>query len=757
MKIETKLATVNIQRNYKRAIYTIISIILCTTLLFTTILVISSLKKGISSSLETEYNDYQIIIRNISTNDFNKIKDKDFIEKIYIQYTDDGELQTLEKPYFINSAQNFNIFIKYTDVKDVCKNSTDIVNTLFINVREASNKVEFNEKLLTMYGLIGVGINGNLICTMQANYSYIVDLLIVLVLVVFSILFIIILYNAFLITINERKKDYAVLRSVGSTEKQILKMIFIEECIIGIIGIIIGGMLSIIFSSVLLHQLNNIMLNSGFTFTLYIDAKYILLSLVIIIINIYISSIIPSVKASSTSIMQNIRNNKQIKYKRKNSFLEKILPIEGKLALRDAKRNRNKYRTIIILLVVCITSYITVNTYIKYEEVTESLVDKYKVDAQISVDTEQNIDYKAILSNYEKEYSDNLKCIEYKMTGLNFLIEPTEAILTNSSDTYDDGKKSENMVVIGLEDTVYRDYIEKAGGNYGDIIIYNNKTIVDINDDFTTTYYSKKAFKEDYNLQISLIATTYMTDSVDYKYQKVNCNTLKNNIILTDHLLEEFSDFTTKYCAPIIFVNMDIFQSINNDVEKYNLSNNNQITKFIWSDVDATYARIKCDNIIGFSNYIENIKQKQNIEIDATYYTLDNQENIIYINIIKLMLNSILLAIIIIGIISTVNILNASLSERKQEFKIISDIGAQKKNIKNILLYEDIYMFLKATIISIIISIPIIYIIVKSMQNIIVLEKLQIPLVSICLFILMLFVMSLIVTITLAKSIKLKK
>ena len=435
MKIETKLATVNIQKNYKRAIYTIISIILCTTLLFTTILVISSLKKGISSSLETEYNDYQIIIRNISTNDFNKIKDKDFIEKIYIQYTDDGELQTLEKPYFINSAQNFNIFIKYTDVKDVCKNSTDIVNTLFINVREASNKVEFNEKLLTMYGLIGVGINGNLICTMQANYSYIVDLLIVLVLVVFSILFIIILYNAFLITINERKKDYAVLRSVGSTEKQILKMIFIEECIIGIIGIIIGGMLSIIFSSVLLHQLNNIMLNSGFTFTLYIDAKYILLSLVIIIINIYISSIIPSVKASSTSIMQNIRNNKQIKYKRKNSFLEKILPIEGKLALRDAKRNRNKYRTIIILLVVCITSYITVNTYIKYEEVTESLVDKYKVDAQISVDTEQNIDYKAILSNYEKEYSDNLKCIEYKMTGLNFLIEPTESRLTNSSDT----------------------------------------------------------------------------------------------------------------------------------------------------------------------------------------------------------------------------------------------------------------------------------------------------------------------------------
>ena len=340
MKIESKLATTNLQKNFKRAIFTIISIILCTTLLFTTIIIISSIKKGITSGLEIEYNDYHIIIRNISTNDFNKIKDKEFIEKIYIQYTNDGELQTLDKPYFINSAQNFNIFIKYTDAKDVCKNSTDIINTLFINIREAYNKVEFNQKLLTMYGLIDVGINDNLICTMQANYSYVVDILIVLVLVVFSILFIIILYNAFLITINERKKDYAVLRSVGSTEKQILKMIFIEECIIGIVGIIIGGILSIICSKVLLHQLNNIMLNSGFTFTLYIDAKYILLSLVIIIVNIYISSIIPSIKASSTSVIQEIRSNKQIRYKRKNSLLEKYLPIEGKLALRNVKRNK---------------------------------------------------------------------------------------------------------------------------------------------------------------------------------------------------------------------------------------------------------------------------------------------------------------------------------------------------------------------------------------------------------------------------------
>lgn len=756
MKIESKLATTNLQKNFKRAIFTIISIILCTTLLFATIIIISSIKKGITSGLEIEYNDYHIIIKNISTNDFNKIKDKEFIEKIYIQYTNDGELQTLDKPYFINSAQNFNIFIKYTDAKDVCKNSTDIINTLFINIREAYNKVEFNQKLLTMYGLIDVGINDNLICTMQANYSYVVDILIVLVLVVFSILFIIILYNAFLITINERKKDYAVLRSVGSTEKQILKMIFIEECIIGIVGIIIGGILSIICSKVLLHQLNNIMLNSGFTFTLYIDAKYILLSLVIIIVNIYISSIIPSIKASSTSVIQEIRSNKQIRYKRKNSLLEKYLPIEGKLALRNVKRNKNKYRTIVILLVVCITSYITVNTYINFEEATASLVDKYDVDAQIYVDAEQNIDYKAFLSNYEKEYNDNLEYIEYKITGLNFLIEPAEAVLADATTDYEDGQKSMNMVLIGLEDSVYMNYIEKIGGNYGNIIIYNNVTIAELNEDFTTTYSFKKAFKEKYKLELSLIATNNLENDTTYTYQKVNCYSLKSNITLTNDLLEEFSDLKTTYYTPIIFVNMDMFQTINEDVESYVPTNNYQIEKFIWSDIDAINIRVKCNNVIGFSNYIENIAQKQNIEISAQYYTLENQEKLIYINIIRLILNSILFAIIIIGIISTVNIINASLSERKREFKVIYSVGARKKDINKILVYEDIYMFVKATIISIIISIPIIYVIIKNMQNIIILDELLIPFTNICLFIIVLFVISLIVTLGLTKTIKLK-
>ena len=74
MKIETKLALNSLKRNKKRTSYTTISLILCTALILTTILLISSIRNGVSENFDTEYNDYHIILKNLSPERFNKIK-----------------------------------------------------------------------------------------------------------------------------------------------------------------------------------------------------------------------------------------------------------------------------------------------------------------------------------------------------------------------------------------------------------------------------------------------------------------------------------------------------------------------------------------------------------------------------------------------------------------------------------------------------------------------------------------------------------
>lgn len=749
MKTELKLTLNNLKSNIKRTLFTIISIMLCSILIFTTTILVSSIKNGIIESSEKEKNDYHVILKDLSNKDFEKIKNKEYIEKIYIQKINDTELTEVDKNYVMkDNEKNLNIYIKYKNVKDVCKYSNDILQTLNISTDEienSKNKCEFNQKLLTIYGIIDVEIETeNYIpkCIARINYSYAIELMIIIIFAAISILFIIILYNAFLITINERKKEYAVLNSIGGTEGQILKMILFEGIIMGAIGIFIGGIISIFSSNVILELLNNILKNTGYNFRFILNIRYIILSLGIIIFNIFISSIIPSIKASTTSVIQGIRNNKQIKH-RKNTVIERILPIEGKVAIKNVKRNKNKYSIIIMLLVICMLSYITINTYIQYEKESAKLINEYDSDAKLSIDSTQNINYKKILKDYENNTGDKIEYTEYKLTGINVLVEPKQALLTNNVTTYNDGKQSMHMVIVGLDDETYNNYIKKLNAQYGDYIIYNKATEILEGRDLVYTNYD--VLKTGINFDLNLISVLNDEENEVNQYKKINNGKLNGNYIITNENIKGFKELQFKYLAPIIFTNMENYNNIQKINSDYNDNEGYEVENWIVSDLDEILIKVKCKNIMNFSSYIDNIVKKQNIGIDAEYYSLENQEKIIYIEIVQLILNIIVISIIIIGIISTINIINASICERKQEFIVLNIVGATEENINKILMFECIYMFLKALMITIVLSIPIIYVIIKYMQNIIIENKLLIPFGKITLFIIGLFIISLII------------
>lgn len=749
MKTELKLTLNNLKSNIKRTLFTIISIMLCSILIFTTTILVSSIKNGIIEISEKEKNDYHVILKDLSNKDFEKIKNKEYIEKIYIQKINDTELTEVDKNYVMkDNEKNLNIYIRYKNVKDVCKYSNDILQTLNISTDEienSKNKCEFNQKLLTIYGIIDVEIETeNYIpkCIARINYSYAIELMIIIIFAAISILFIIILYNAFLITINERKKEYAVLNSIGGTEGQILKMILFEGIIMGAIGIFIGGIISIFSSNVILKLLNNILKNTGYNFRLILNIRYIILSLGIIIFNIFISSIIPSIKASTTSVIQGIRNNKQIKH-RKNTIIERILPIEGKVAIKNVKRNKNKYSIIIMLLVICMLSYITINTYIQYEKESAKLINEYDSDAKLSIDSTQNINYKKILKDYENNTGDKIEYTEYKLTGINVLVEPKQALLTDNVTTYNDGKQSMHMVIVGLDDETYNNYIKKLNAQYGDYIIYNKATEILEGRDLVYTNYD--VLKTGINFDLNLISVLNDEENEVNQYKKINNGKLNGNYIITNENIKGFKELQFKYLAPIIFTNMENYNNIQKINSDYNDNEGYEVENWIVSDLDEILIKVKCKNIMNFSSYIDNIVKKQNIGIDAEYYSLENQEKIIYIEIVQLILNIIVISIIIIGIISTINIINASISERKQEFIVLNIVGATEKNINKILMFECIYMFLKALMITIVLSIPIIYMIIKYMQNIIIENKLLVPFGKINLFIMGLFSISLII------------
>ena len=756
MKIETKLTFNNMKKNIKRTIYTTISIALCAFLIITTLLVATSINNSFNENIDNKYNDYHFVIRNIDWDSFNKIKNKEYINQIYLQENDEGQLYEIDNlPDSFKINDGINIYIKYDNYKKTCAYTNNILQTLNLTLIEAYEKCELNTRLLNSYGLIDVSIDAKEyvdnvpICRVRLNFTYILDIMIAVILLIFSILSIIILYNAFLITINERKKEYAVLNSIGATEGQILKMTFLENIIIGILGIIIGFLISILGSCILLKMLNNIADSTIYNFKLILDIKYIILSFVIIIINIYISSLIPSIRASSTSVIQGIKNNKQIKYKKNNSIFEKYLHIEGKLAFKNSRRNKNKYRIITILLVICMTSYITISTYINYEKVAANLIDEYDVDAELELSENSNKYYKTILDNYVNTSGDKIEYLEYKIMGLFALVEPEDALIAENYRW--DEEKYFPIQIIGLDDKSYNNYITDLNANMGDYIIYNNFIEKEGEEEYIHKYYS--AFKTNYNYNFKIVYCNYINEELEYEI--IDDENLRENFTLTEKLPNGYKEINnTEYIT--IFTNMDSF---NNIEEKINIHPKGINQQNIWRHFGNTsnsgnFVKIKCENIIDFSNYIENIIQTQNIDISANYYSLENQEKIIYTNILELILRTIILTIIIIGIISSINIINASLCEREEEFKALSRLGATKENINKILIYENIYMFIKATIISIILSVPILYKIIKYMEKTIILDKILIPFTNIGIFILLLFIISLIIAIYSAKFIK---
>lgn len=71
---------------------------------------------------------------------------------------------------------------------------------------------------------------------------------------------------------------------------------------------------------------------------------------------------------------------------------------------------------------------------------------------------------------------------------------------------------------------------------------------------------------------------------------------------------------------------------------------------------------------MAFANYMK----ENHDEIYTAYYSLENQEKIVYIQVVNLFLKVIMIAIIIMGVISSINSIQASLTERKQEFDTAS-------------------------------------------------------------------------------------
>lgn len=219
-----------------------------------------------------------------------------------------------------------------------------------------------HDELLRYYGVTpNRGMN---------NFFYLFGGLLIVIIMIGSVLLI---YNAFAISLSERSRQLGMLSSVGATRNQKRRSVLFEGAVIGCISIPLGllagiGGMAVTFK--LIGPLVRQVVAIDIELRCVVTPGMIIIAVLLAILTILVSSWIPAQRASKISPIDSIRQNKDIKLTRKqvrtSRLTRKLFGFEGELALKNLKRNKKSYRITLISLVVSLALFLSVAGYITY-------------------------------------------------------------------------------------------------------------------------------------------------------------------------------------------------------------------------------------------------------------------------------------------------------------------------------------------------------------------------------------------------------
>ena len=278
-----------------------------------------------------------------------------------------------------SESDKLNVYIK---IKDLDKRLETIAKLQGIGDNTYKNLIGSNsaitEKNLSRYEnnkydylynntLLGMQTGDYIDETAKMVYS--VAGIIILVIVLTSVYCI---RNSFDISITEKIKQYGILSSIGATKKQIRKIVFHEAFILGIIsipiGIIIGILFVYIFLKILGLQLGKSLFGMEFIFSTNLYA--IIITIILSCLVLYLSARKSAKKASKLSPLEAIKGSKNLQINSKKlktpKIIKKLFGIGGVLAYKNIKRNKKRYRTTIVSLILSVTLLITAISFSKW-------------------------------------------------------------------------------------------------------------------------------------------------------------------------------------------------------------------------------------------------------------------------------------------------------------------------------------------------------------------------------------------------------
>ncbi len=198
----------------------------------------------------------------------------------------------------------------------------------------------------------------------------------VIILVIIMIASVVLIYNAFGMSLSERTRYLGMLASVGATKTQKRQSVYFEGAVLGAVGIPVGIAAGIVGIAITLKAVGSRIVSTGLlnnietsdiTMKTVVPVWAIIGIVIFSALTIFISSLIPAKKASAVTPIEAIKQSKEFKVKAKKlrspKYIRKIFGYEGELAYKNLKRNGRKSRVITASIALSVVLFLSVNYF----------------------------------------------------------------------------------------------------------------------------------------------------------------------------------------------------------------------------------------------------------------------------------------------------------------------------------------------------------------------------------------------------------
>lgn len=613
-----------------------------------------------------------------------------------------------EKEYTITAILHTNPATKYSSVwrgisedeiksDDICayitlakQNSSaystieDIQNDYKIDVYQA------NEDVLASYLS---GRQGDFLVTMLP--------IVLVVLILIVIASVMLIYNAFGMSLSERVRYLGMLASVGATKSQKRKSVYFEGAILGAIGIPVGILAGILGISITLKLVGHKIISTGMIagvndsnmqMKTVVPAWAIIGIILVSIFTIFISAFIPARKASKITPIDAIRQRQEIKVKPKKlkapKYIKKIFGYEGELAYKNLKRNGKKSRLITASIALSIVLFISCN-YFCGMFIQASGYEK-NIPYQIST---------TITYGHKKELYDALD----KMQGVNkYYIDATDmSIFLGKSSPFIKNNEIKDMA------NYTSDYSKLFGGEK-----YVSTVIHYVDDSEFNTLCENNGI--DYNAFYGDSLKCVLLNNLTHKQDTTK---VFNNSIIGKHIIQnpdyasddrnpldievgglvkfDKNSLPCNLVAPgvvgIIMPYSQYINVVNKGVKANDISMNVCVETDEHKEVAENLTTLLNENDFG-SNYVSD-----NVD------TLETMNTVIFI--IQVFVYGFITLISLITIANIINTISANIALRRKEFAMLKSVGTTPKGFSKMVSLESVFYALKAVIFGVPISV----------------------------------------------------